>query len=107
MANLAIALTCLVISSGCGARYFSASTEAIYKITPDGKFVSYESNKELQGANVEITEIDGKTTLVRISVDKAGTSEAVVAAALATQKQMMDILQRLIPLIEKAALSGS
>jgi hypothetical protein len=85
---------------------WSASTEATYEITPDGKKITYESNKEMQGLILEITEVDGKVHTVKISVDKSSTSEAAVAAALQVQinlqQQLMRLIDQLAPLAAKA-----
>lgn len=85
---------------------WSASTEATYQITPDGKKITYESNKEMQGLILEISEIDGKIYTVKISVDKASTSEAAVAAALqaqiSLQQQLIRLIDQLAPLAAKA-----
>jgi hypothetical protein len=93
----------LLLLSGCGIRAWSASTEATYEISPDGKKISYQSNKEQQGLILEITEIDGRINVVKISVDKSGTSEAAIAAALQTQinaqVQLMKLFEVIAPLV--------
>ncbi len=100
-------IVALWLAQGCGADFFSAQTTATYQINPDGtKIISYTSNKQQQGLDVDLTEKDGKPVRVSIHVDKASTPEQVVAAALAVQIQMGEILKSLLPLIEKAALAG-
>ncbi len=107
------ALLCAVVLSlvGCGIRAWSASTEASYEITPDGKKVTYESNKEQQGLILEISEVEGKIYSVKISVDKSSTSEAAINAALQSQinlqMQLMRLLDQLAPLAAAAAKAGS
>ena len=101
----------LFLISGCGIRLWSASTEATYEITPDGKKISYESNKEQQGLVLEISEVDGKIHTVKINVDKSSTSEAAIAAALQTQlnlqQQLMRLIDQLVPLAAAAAKAGT
>ena len=96
--------------AGCGAKFFSASTTATYTIQPDGTTaVSYESNKEQQGLDVVVKEVEGKANAktITIHVDKASTAEQAIAAALAVQLKITELLERLAPLIEKAAMAGS
>lgn len=95
-----------IVLSGCGARFFSAKTDATY--TADGKEITYSSTKEQTGLTVMYkVGPDGKTTDVTIHVDKAGTNESAIAAALQSNAAMADLLKSLIPLIEKAAAAGS
>lgn len=93
--------------AGCGANFFSAKTTAIYEITPDGKKIVYESNKEQQGLILELDETDGRIKTVKINVDKSGTAEQAIAAALAVQVQMNQLMGKLLPLLEKAAMMGA
>lgn len=114
MSNLKSDLICFVAGLvivafflvGCGASFFSAKTTATYTL-PDGKVIVYESNKEQQGLDVILKQKDGQITDLRIHVDKASTAEQAIAAALAVQVKLMEMLERLAPLIEKAALAGS
>lgn len=96
---------------GCGIRAWSASTEATYEITKDGKKIFYESNKEMQGLILEVSEIEGRINTVKISVDKASTSEAAIAAALQMQlnlqTQLLRLIDQLTPLAAAAAKAGS
>jgi hypothetical protein len=104
-------ILCALVLTGCGIRAWSASTEATYMISPDGKKITYESNKEQQGLILEITEIEGKVYTVRISVDKSSTSEAAIAAALASQTnmqiQLMRLIDQLAPIAAAAAKAGT
>jgi hypothetical protein len=90
---------------------WSASTEATYEISPDGKKIYYSSNKEMQGLILEVSDIDGKIHTVKISVDKSSTSEAAVAAALQVQlnlqQQLMRLIDQLTPLATAAAKAGT
>ena len=102
-------MVCLM--PGCGIRMWSASTEATYEITPDGKKIFYSSNKEMQGLVLEVNEVDGKMHTVKINVDKSSTSEAAVAAALQSQlniqAQLMRLIDQLAPLAAAAKAGGS
>jgi len=73
--------------SGC-AQMFTASTKASYT-SPDGRILTYESNKDFQGIDVYFKDGDKE---VKIRVDKSGTPEAVTAAALEAQIKMIDLL---------------
>jgi hypothetical protein len=107
----ALALAVILSLVGCGIRAWSASTEATYEVSPDGKKITYESNKEMQGLILEVSEIEGKINTVKISVDKASTSEAAIAAALQMQLNLQAQLSRLIdqlaPLAAAAAKAGT
>lgn len=93
------------LGSGCGAGFFSASTTATYT-GPDGKQISYTSNKEQQGLDLELHETAGKVDSLKVHVDKASTTEQAILAAAAAQLKMMEIFEKLVPLLEKAAASG-
>ena len=86
--------------SGCGAKWLSAETEAVYMISPDGKTLSYKSTKEQQGMKARF---NPKTGEFVVEVDKAGTSESVLNAMVQQQILMGELLPRLWPLLEKAA----
>jgi hypothetical protein len=107
----ALMLALLLSVTGCGIRMWSASTEANYEITPDGKKIFYSSNKEMQGLILEVSDIDDKIHTVKISVDKSSTSEAAVAAALQSQlniqAQLMRLIDQLAPLAAAAKMGGS
>ena len=107
----ALMLALLLSVTGCGIRMWSASTEATYEITPDGKKIFYSSNKEMQGLVLEVNEVDGKMHTVKINVDKSSTSEAAVAAALQSQlniqAQLMRLIDQLAPLAAAAKAGGS
>ncbi len=87
-------LAALWLAQGCASK-----TTATYEISPDGKKISYVSSKEQQGLSLDLQEQDGKIKRVQIYVDKSTTQDAV-------QLKMMEVLQSLIPLLEKAALAG-
>jgi len=104
---LALALVLFIVSGCGGASNYSASTKASY-ITPDGKAISYESNKELTGLDVEYeVDTDGRVKRIHIKVDKAGTQEAVVAAAIQQSLATTKIIESLVPLIKAAATKGA
>jgi hypothetical protein len=110
--NLPLSIVIMLLSlTGCGIRAWSASTEATYEVSLDGKKITYESNKEQQGLILEITELEGRAQTIKISVDKSSTSEAAIAAALQMQLNLQAQLSRLIdqlaPLAAAAAKAGS
>lgn len=90
----AIVLAAALVA-GC-ARMFTAKTVASYE-TPDGKKISYESDKEQTGLDVEY-EVDaqGRVKKIRLKVDKSGTQESVVAAALLQQSHLLDVLTAIL-----------
>lgn len=102
----ALLLLLLAFESGC-ANMFSAKTIATYEITSDGKMIRYESSKEQQGLDLDLTEDNGQVKVVRIHVDRASTAEAAMAAALQVQLQILKILETLAPLAAQAVKSGS
>jgi len=93
-----------IMLSGCGVAQYTASTEASYE-TPSVKG-SYKSNKNQEGfkADMEI-QPDGKITKLHIETT-ATTPEAAIAAAMAVNLKLLSILEKLTPLIEKAALGA-
>jgi membrane-anchored protein YejM (alkaline phosphatase superfamily) len=92
----------LLLCSGC-VDMFTAKTQATYTISPDGKTISYISNKEQQGLKLHLEEVNGKPTVVDISVDKADTQQEAIAAALQTQLGLQQIIKGLL---DKAAQGG-
>ena len=95
-----------LILSGCGAGFYSGNTKASY-LTPDGKQISYESNKELTGLDVEYeVYADGRLKKIHIKVDKAGTQDAVIAASLQQSLATTKLVESLVPLIKAAATKG-
>lgn len=107
----ALGLALLLSITGCGIRAWSASTEATYEISPDGKKIVYSSNKEMQGLVLEVTEVEGKIHTVKINVDKSSTSEAAIAAALQVQlnlqTQLMKLIDQLAPLAAAAKMGAT
>lgn len=102
---VAIALGLLLSSTatGCSTRWFSAMTRASYQ-GPDGKMLEYESSKDLIGLDVKyVLDTTGKVKEIHIKVDKSGTSEQAIAAALEQSRATNALLQSLMPLIMKAA----
>lgn len=100
----------LVFLVGCGANFFSGKTIATYTVTTttkDGvtvtKEIVYNSNKEQQGLSMDLDEDDGKVKTLKLHVDKASTQEQVIAASLALQQRMVQVLETLAPLVSAAA----
>ena len=91
-----------MLLTGC-ARMFTATTEASYIVRlPDGtvKEVRYKSDKEQIGLDAAF---DGVT----VKVDKSSTQDAVIAATLQLQAQMLRLLESIAPAASKAAAAGS
>ncbi len=86
----------ILFCSGC-AKMFACSTEASYITRVDGsREVTYSSCKEQVGLDAQI---DPKTGAVHVKVDRASTQEAVML-------KMVEMMQSLLPIIEKAAMAG-
>lgn len=100
---LAATIAALLALNGCGANFLSAKTEATYTISPDGKSLTYSSNKQQQKLHAKLS----KDGALDVSVDESGTQESIVAAGLQQQIIMGEILKSLLPLIEKAAAIGA
>lgn len=97
----------LSFSIGCGYSFFAAKTKVTYN-TPDGKSISYESDKETQGLNVVyVVDDKGVVKEIRIKVDKAGAQDEAINAALQQSQATNALLQSLMPLIMKAAAMGA
>lgn len=80
----------LSLSMGC-ASMFTAKTKATWT-EPNGKSITYESDKEQIGLDATF---DPKTGFFHIKVDKARTQEQVIAAVLQTQAQILGLLDKL------------
>lgn len=105
---LIVAVLALLLSlTGC-VSMFTAKTEATY-LTPDGKQISYSSEKEHEGLDAKWTSTDAKgvKTEVHIKTVKSGTPEAAMAAVLQLYSRLQEALERLEPLIKGAAMGGS
>jgi hypothetical protein len=103
---LALSLAILMSISGCYA-WSSASTEASYTISKDGKTIYYKSNKEQQGLDLDLTEENGQVKTVHIHVDKSGSLEALATSLAAIQAKITDQLGALIAIAGEAAKAGS
>lgn len=77
----------LSITAGCAGMYL-AKTKATIK-TPEGFTASYESDKEYQGLEAEY---DPVTKRFKLKVEKSGTPDAAIAAALQSQTKMIELL---------------
>lgn len=92
--------------AGCSS-FFASKTVATYEM-PDGKKITYESAKEQTGLDLKyVLDDQGKVKELHIKVDKAGTQEAVIQAALQQQMQIGKLLEVLIPLAKAAATKGA
>lgn len=96
----ALALLLLIPALGGCSRMFASRTEASYIVRPDGsREVRYSSDKEQVGLEALVDAAGG----VHVKVDKAGTQEQVIAAALQSQLMLGRILEALLPLLQSAA----
>jgi len=87
--TIAILLLALV-TSGC-AQMFTSKTKATWT-EPGGKSITYESDKEQIGLDAAFNPATGE---FRIKVDKASTQEAVIAAVLQNQTQILQLIEKL------------
>jgi hypothetical protein len=95
-----------VFVQGCGAGYFSAKTIATYE-SPDGYKVLYESEKNQEAFKAKIG-LDQQGRINSLDIQTTATTpEAAILAAQDVANKLADILQKLIPLLEKAAMAGS
>ncbi len=95
----AVALAVALSLTGC-ASMFAAKTTLHYEKKPDGSVIAdWESGKEQIG-------LDADALTGKIKVDKSGTQEAVIAASLATQVELLKLMQQLVPLVAKGAGGG-
>ena len=96
MKMIASIILCVFLS-GCTSM-FTSKTKASY--TPGGP-ITYESDKEQVGLDVTY-EVDekGNVKKVRIKVDKSGTPEAAIAAALQQSSEALGLLKELLPLLK-------
>lgn len=101
----AAAIAILLSIAGCGLN--TSRTTASY-VTPDGKQINYDSDKEHTGLDA-IYELypDGKVKSVHIKVDKAGTSELAIQAGMARDILTSKLIEALIPILQKGAMGGS
>ena len=98
----------LLLFSGCNIADFSASTTATYQINPDGtKIISYSSNKEQQGLELDLDESDGHIKILRIKVDKATTVADAILATREVNFTILNTLRELTAAAKAGAMSGS
>ena len=87
---------------GCTSM-FTAKTKATVT-TPEGFTATYESDKEYQGIDAEY---DPVTKRFHLRVEKSGTPEQAIAAAVQSNAAVAAILEKLAPFIAKAAALGA
>ena len=95
MKHIIVLALCLLVS-GCGTSMFTANTKANFTM-PDGTMANWESDKEHQGLEAEY---DPKTGRFKIKVEKSGTPEAAIAAALQQSSEALGLLKELLPLLK-------
>lgn len=96
----------LAATPGCGASWFSARTQASYEAY--GAKLIYDSSKNQENFHAKFElDKDGKLKALDVKTT-ATTAESAIAAAAASMAAMADVITKLIPIVEKAALaSGS
>lgn len=103
---IGVALALLLSISGCVGQ-FTASTTVHYKVTaPSGVITEadWTSNKNEEGINVKI---DPKTGEVNLRVNKAGTPEASIAAALENSKEALGLARDAMAIGKAVATKGA
>ena len=98
----AILLGLLLSITSCGASWFSCSTEASYN--KEGEW-TYKSCKNQEDFHARIVKSANGTQTVEVETT-AMTAEAAIAQAGKAISRMVDVLSTLIPLLEKAAMTG-
>ncbi len=96
----------LLLTTGCGASYFSASTSGSYRVVkPDGTTLdaTYDSTKNQQGFVVE-SKADGS---LRIHVDDSSTSERAIAAAQDFNRALLEAVTKAFEMGMAAGKAGS
>lgn len=97
-------LLALLLSSGCGAAWFSASTESCYEA---GEIeLCFRSSKNQENFKAKVSFYPDKTLKDLDVQTTATTAESAIAAASASLLAMADVLNKLLPLLEKAAAMG-
>lgn len=104
---LALPAVVFLLFSGCGVGQYTAKTTANF-VRPDGTRFEYFNEKDLAGAEI-VYELDEKGGVknIRFKLDKSGTPEAAIGAAMQSNAAMAALLQQLMPLAMKAAAMGS
>lgn len=92
----------LALLAGCGVSNFTAKTRASWT-EPGGKSIMYESDKDNIGLDATF---DPKTGFFHIKVDKASTPEAAIAAAQASQAQMLQSMSKMMDTISPIVTKG-
>ena len=99
MAKLSLAAMVMLLLTACGVARYSGTTKAIWT-AKNGDTITYESNKDVAGLEAELDPVAHK---LHVKIDKAGTSEAAIAASAEAMKANADVMRQLLPLLEKAA----
>lgn len=94
--NIVLAIFCIFALVGCVPAY-SAKTVARL-VFPDGRVLEYESNKEHEGLDAQLT----KDGAFRVRTEKSGTNEASIAAAMQTNLKAMQLLEAALRSAQKA-----
>lgn len=99
-----ISLALLLSLNGCGANYFTATTEASYD-AKTGSW-SYKSNKNQENFEAKIAEFKDGRQVLEVKTT-ATTPEAAIAAAMASFSKAIDALTLLVQQATAAAKTGA
>jgi len=104
---LALGLVVLLSITGC-ASMFTSETVASYELAPDGTVkANYRSGKNQEGFRARVA-LDRAGNVTGFDLQTTATTpEAAIAAAVQVQLLQMQLLEKLLPLIEKAAAAGA
>ena len=102
MKNVGLGLALLFLA-GCGANFFSCSTEASFNA--DGTW-HYKSCKNQENFKAEIGKDKLGNPIAKVETT-ATTAESAMAAAMHSQAALMDMLRELMPILSKGAMAGS
>jgi hypothetical protein len=89
MKAITIVLVAGLSMSGC-AQMFTSKTMARY-VTPDGRIIEYQSDKEQVGLLATYEDEFGRK--VHISVEKSGTPEAVIQSVLQLNLKYLSVIE--------------
>lgn len=95
----------LSLAGGC-ADMFVTKTRLIYE-SPEGRKIDLTAGKDYEDVDVEWeTKSDG-TVKARARIGSAGTPSAAIAAANRLSLKLLEMLERLEPILQKGAAAGT
>ena len=99
----------LLLFSGCSTVDKNlANTHVTYEVTKEGiKRIDFQSNKEYEGIDLDLTQKDGILERLKVKILKATTMEEAVKATLEVNSRILDALKELTAAARTGALTGS